>query len=134
MESCLLFPYSSCGGLLLLLLLYAEYVKGLLDKFLDPSALLKWQFWGGDTSRGLEAVKVDAERDNETFWQREPLPLTPPTSVQLCRMHEHTVAKVKRATGITEKNCFSAAADTNEVQFATQTPLTQQDTFFFLCR
>lgn len=76
----------------------------------DDSAL-----WSGsfrrDKSRGLEAVKVDTEHDNETLWQRAPLPLIPTTSDQ--HVHEHTVAKVKRATGITD--CFSSAANTNTV-------------------
>lgn len=54
----------------------------LLDKYGSILAL-KWQFIR-DKSRGLEAVKVDTERDNEMFWQRAPLPLTSTSDQQLC--------------------------------------------------
>lgn len=104
-------------------------------QILDHSALSSGSF-GTGKSWGLEAVKVDAERDNEMFRQ-----CAPPTSDrQLCVTLTHAHARtntlyMKWATGITEKTVLAVVQtqtlDTNQVQYTTQTPLAQQDTFFF---
>ena len=81
----------------------------LLDKYGSILAL-KWQFMR-DKSRGLEAVKVDTERDNETFWQHALLPLTSTSDQQLCvtlaHAHTHRCKGKKRAAGLTDETVLT---------------------------
>lgn len=130
------FIYSSCGAC------YTQNMLKVCRTNLDLSVL-----WSGsfrrDKSWGLEAVKVDTERDNETFWQCALLLLTQVINHCVPRLHMHMhepiAAKVKKKKNKKKgnrdkrKHCFSSAANTNAIiklQFTTQTPLAQKGTFF----
>lgn len=96
--------------------------KGICQKFaqtagqiLDHSALSSGSF-GTGRSCGLEAVKVDAERDNEMFQQCAP----PASDQQLCvtLSHAHVQthsSKGKMGNRDNRKDCFSSGADTNAI-------------------